>query len=158
VAINLAALGEILGDGEEVLRGLNPKLCEDGLPTEACFILKAQDVEGPSFGILIAPPEAQPIAPLGARQGISPELFLTKLPSLDYGITQLNVGRALQEVRSRGVVFVQNDDEDWGEHRTGHAMLTGYQALGRRTINDLKRFLAKLATEAVLRKAAAKAM
>jgi len=156
VAINLAALGEILGEGEEVLRGLNPKLCEDGLPTEACFILKAQDVEGPSFGILVAPPEAQPIAPLGARQGVSPEVFLTKLPSLDYGIAQLNVGRALQEVRARGVVFVQSDDEDWGEHRAGHAMLTGYQVLGRRTINDLKRFLARVANEAVLKRAAPK--
>jgi hypothetical protein len=83
-------------------------------------------------------------------------MFLTKLPSLDYGVAQLNVGRALEEVRARGVVFVQNNDEDWGEHRAGHAMLTGYEALGRRTINDLKRFLAKLAKEAVLKKAAPK--
>jgi hypothetical protein len=152
VATNIAAPGEILGDGEEVLRGLNPEHCEDGKPTEGCFILKAHDAEGPSFGILVAPAEAQHLAPIGARQGISPEVFLTKLPSPDYGIAQLNVGRALQEVRGRGVVFVQTDDDDWGEHRAAHAMLMGYQALEKRTIKDLKRFLAKLAGEKVLKK------
>jgi len=149
---DLAALGEILGDGEEVLRGLNPTHCDGGLPTEGCFILKAQDAEGPSFGILEAPTEAQCFAPLGVRQGISPELFATLIPNLDYGIAQLNVGRALQEVRGLGVVFVQVNDSDWGEHQMAHAMLMGYQTLEPRTRKDLQRFLAKLAAEKVLKK------
>jgi hypothetical protein len=156
VGIDLAALGEILGDGEDVLRGLNPKHCQDGLPTEGCFILKAYDTEGPSFGILVAAPEAHNTAPLGVRQGISPELFSTLLPSPDYGVARLNVGRALQEVRGRGVVFARIDDEDWGEHRTAHAMLIGYQALEPRARKDLQRFLARLANEAVLKRAAPK--
>lgn len=157
---NLAAHGEILGEGEEVLRGLNPKLCEDGLPTEACFILKAHDTEGPSFAILAASPAAQDIAPVGARQGVSPEVFATLLPQPDdgeYGVAQLNVGRALQEVREREVVFVQINDADWGEHQAAHAMLIGYQALEPRTRKDLQRFLARLAVENVLKRPTGKA-
>jgi hypothetical protein len=153
VGISVAPLGEILTDGEELLRGLNPKHCENGMPTEGCFILKAQDVEGPSFGILLPGPGAEQLAPIGTRQGISPDVFLTKLPSTNYGIAQVNVGRALQEVRARGVAFAQNDEEEWGEHSGAHAMLIGYQGLERRTLNELKRFLAKLASERVLKKA-----
>ena len=156
MGINLTALGEILGDGEEVLRGLNPAHCDNGLPTEGCFILKAHDLEGPSFAIMIAPPEAQDTSPLGVRQGISPDLFLTLLRRPDYGIAQLNVGSALQHVSELGVVFAQVDDEEWAEHRSAHAMLTGYQTLEPRTRRDLQRFLARLAAEKVLKKPAEK--
>ena len=149
---DLTALRDILGDGENVLRGLNPKHCENGLPTEGCFIIKAHDEEGPSFGILIALPENESAAPLGARQGITAELFATLLPSADYGVSMLNVGTALQEVRGRGVIFIQIDDDHWGEYRHAHAMLSGYQTLERRTLNDLKRFLAKIAAQNVLKR------
>jgi hypothetical protein len=136
-----------------VLRGLNPAHCEAGLPTEGCFILKANDDpdDGPSYAIQEAPREQAAIFPLGARFGISADVFLTVLPNPDYGIARLSVGRALQEVRANGVTFAQKDDENWGQHRTAHAMITGHQGLGRKTRGDLQRHLAKLAAEAVLK-------
>lgn len=153
---NIAVPEVVLGDGEEVLRGLNPTHCDGGLPTEGCFILKPHDEEGPSFGILAAPAEAEQVAPVGARQGISPELFATLLPrpaNSEFGVAQLNVGRAVQQVRAAGVRFLQVDDTSWGENRAAHAMLWGYQTLEPKIRKELQRFLARLAAEKVLKKA-----
>lgn len=150
---NLGYGREVLTDSEHVLRGLNPFHCKAGLPTEGCFILKANDPpdDGPSYAIHEAPAEQAHSAPLGVRQGISANVFLAALPGPDYGIARLNVGSALQHVRAYGVVFVQKDDESWGEHCRAHAMITGHQVLEPRTRRDLQRFLAKLAAEQVLR-------
>lgn len=150
---NVGALGDILGDGEEVMRGLNPAHCEGGLPTEGCFILKANDAidDGPSYGIFLAPGAQPELAPLGVRQGISAEIFATLLPHDRYGIARMNVGRALEQVRGRGVAFRQKDDEDWGQHRGAHAMITGHQGLEPRTRKDLQRYLAKIASEGVVK-------
>lgn len=152
MGINLGCIGEVLTNSEHVLRGLNPKHCEDGLPTEGCFIVKATDPvnDGPSYGIHLAPPDQEAV-PLGVRQGITAEIFLTKLPNPSYGIARLNVGQALQNVIGSGVRFVQKDDEDWGEHRAAHSMMTGHQQLQRSTLNDLKRYLAKLASQGMLK-------
>jgi hypothetical protein len=152
VGTNLEALGEILGDGENVLRGLNPAHCEAGLPTEGCFILKRHDriEDGPSFGILKAPESEQANAPVGARQGISSATFATLLPSLTYGISRLNVREALDPFRNGGA-FLQRNDDDWGEHRTAHSMLTGYQQLSNKDRKDFQRHLARMAARAVLK-------
>jgi len=107
--------------------------------------------DGPSYGIHEAPADQVHISPLGARQGISVEAFLSVLPSREYGVARLNVGRALQEVVGRAMVFVQKDDEKWLQHAAAHAMITGYQTLGNQIRKDLQRYLAKLAAEAVLK-------
>jgi hypothetical protein len=158
VGINLAALGAILGDGENVLRGLNPFHCEGGLPTEGCFILKRDDAPnmGASFCIIESPPERSGIAPLGVAHGIGAETFASLLPSDDYGIARLNVGVALEPIRARVVGFVQDPEEAWGEHREAHAMLTGYQVFTNRDRRDLQRHLAKIASQSVLKTPAPK--
>jgi hypothetical protein len=152
VGINLAALGAVLGDGENVLRGLNPFHCEAGLPTSACFILRRDDPprEGPSFGILQAAQEQAGISPLGAAQGIPVEAFATVLPSADWGIARLNVGAALEPIRGRMAGFVQNDEEGWGPYRAAHAMITGHQVFTDKDRRDLQRHLAKIAAQSVL--------
>jgi hypothetical protein len=153
VGINLAAFGAILGDGESVLRGLNPSHCEDGVPTEGCFILKRDDPPnmGPSFGILAATLEEDGIAPIGAACGIPLETFATVLPSGSYGIARLNVGVVLQPIRDRAVGFVRDPEDAWGQHRDAHAMLTGYQVFTNRERRDLQRHLAKIAAQSVLK-------
>jgi hypothetical protein len=152
LGINLAAIGTILIDGENVLRGLNPFHCEDGLPTQACFILKRDHPpnDGLSFGILKAAREQAEVAPLGSAQGITAEEFAT-LMSADYGIAILSVGEAVVPIRARAAGFVQNDEAAWGQHRAAHAMLTGYQAFTDKDRKDLQRHLAKLAARAVLK-------
>lgn len=149
----LTALGEILGDGENVFRGLNPKLCEAGLPTEACFILKTRDRvnDGPSHGICSAPLEDAPRAPLGARQGVTLEVFSSLLPKQEYGVSRINVSAALAPVRDRGVAFIQRDDETWAEHARAHAMISGYQAFGNQELKDCRRYLVKLAAGSVVK-------
>lgn len=150
---NLEGLGEVLGNGESVLRGLNPRHCEAGLPTEGCFILKPRDPldDGPSFGILKVSDDELADAPLGARQGIVPDIFETLLPSLDYGISQLSVREALDEFRQLGAGFVQQDDTDWAEYRTAHCMLTGYQRFSNKDRKDFQRHLARIAAKAILK-------
>jgi hypothetical protein len=152
VGTNIAAYGAVLGDGEDVLRGLNPIHCDGGLPTEGCFMLRRNDPpdDGPSFGIQEAPAEKAATAPLGVAQGVAPGLLATLIPA-GFGIARLNVGEALAEVRGRGVGFVQKDDESWGDYKDAHAMLTGYQEFRNRDLKDLQRYLAKLASGTVLK-------
>lgn len=144
---NLAALGTVLTDGEVVLRGLNPKLSDDkGLPTERCFKLVANDPidDGPSFGIAKIPQGQEAVAPLGVRQGITPEDLLTVLPNNDWGVARLTVSEALEHVRGT-VGFVHRIAEDWGEHRQAHCMITGHQPLQTEERNNLRRHLTNLA-------------
>lgn len=152
----LAAFGEILGDGENVLRGLNPKHCEDGLPTEGCFILRRNDPpdDGPSHGIHEADHDQAANSPLGAAQGISVAAFLTVLPAPDYGVARLNVGAALDPIRGREIGFVQKDDAKWGNFANAHAMVTGHQSLSNRECKELVRHFTKLAVQSVLKKPA----
>jgi len=153
VGTDLTALGELLGDGENVLRGLNPAHCDGGVPTEGCFILKRNDAlnNGPSFGILEPAPEEAETAPIGARQGICVNTFAGLLPSTDYGIARLNVGVALEPIRGRESGFIQNDEARWGPFSRAHAMFTGYQSFGNQERKDLQRHLARIAAKAVLK-------
>jgi hypothetical protein len=155
VGINLVALGEILGDGECVLRGLNPTLFgDDGQPTERNFILKSNDPldDGPSFGILSVPPERRDVAPLGAQQGIAPEVLPVLLRRPDWGVAQLRVVEALEQVHGT-VAFVQRDALDWGDHRRAHAMIAGHQTLDPANLKSLRRHLLKLALRAIVKQA-----
>jgi hypothetical protein len=151
VGTQLANLGVLLTNGENVLRGLNPKLVDDrGLPTERCFKLVVADPfdDGPSFGILKMPPEQESVAPLGVRHGITPEQLVTVLPSANWGVARLSVSDALKEVAS-SVGFVQKDAPEWGEYHAAHCMITGHQALETQERNNLRRHLTALAVKDV---------
>jgi hypothetical protein len=160
VGTNLTPHQEVLGVGENVLRALNPIHCdEDGKPSEGCFMLRRNDLldNGPSFGILAASPEQAQIAPLGARRGISWEVFATLIDRPEWGVARLNVGAALHELSGQGPEFVQKDDPDWGQHAPAHAMIRGHQSLTNRGMKELQRHLARLACQNILKIPAAKA-
>ena len=148
---NLAALGTVLTDGEVVLRGLNPKLSDEkGHPTERCFKIVADDPldDGPSFGIAKMSHGSEAVAPLGVRQGITPEELPTVLPNKDWGVARLKVSEALEHIRGT-VGFVQKDADAWGEHRRAHCMITGHQSVQTEERNNLRRHLTKLALKDV---------
>jgi hypothetical protein len=151
VGINVAPLGEALTTEENLLRGLNPRHCEEGLPTEQCFILRRSDMvhDGPSFGI------ERPGGPVGERQGLSHPEFAT-LMSAEYGVARVNIGQALQHIQTSSVAFYQKDAEDWGQHRRSHAMISGHQSFSRRQLGELSRHLTQLAVRAVLKTPAPK--
>lgn len=134
-----SVVGEIIPDNEDVYRGLNPKFVEEGVPTMDCFIMSASDPidDGISFGRV---------------RDISAENLLVALNKPSWGVAQLNVAEALAGVKATGLVidFRQKDAADWGEHRTAHVMLTGYQSMKKQERNDLRRHLAKLAAKKVV--------
>lgn len=152
MGINLVPLGEALTSEENLLRGLNPVYCEEGLPTEQCFILKKSDIvhDGPSFGI------EKPGGPVGQRQGLTHQEFAA-LMSPGYGAARVNIGEALMHIQTSPAAFYQKDAEDWGEHRRAHAMISGHQNFTNRQLRDLSRHLTKLAAKAVLKSPAPKA-
>ncbi|MGH9525567.1 MAG: hypothetical protein ACRD2F_02745 [Terriglobales bacterium] len=149
--------GELLGDGEFVLRGLNPALYPEGGLLEPCFILKKLDdrENGPSFGIEAPGAAAAANAPLGARYGISCADFATVIKG-GWGIARLNVGNVLSRQRAahqpqHAVEFRQKDAPDWGGHRRAHSHITGHQELTNKERAELVRELARQAAAGVVR-------
>jgi hypothetical protein len=155
VGTNLAALGAILGNEEYVLRGLNPKHCEeDGLPTEDCFVLSRTHPidDGESFGIFIAEQADVDTRPLGAAHGVTVDIFSTLIPSPNYGVSLLKVADALEPVRERNIAFIQKDEDLWGAYRSAHAMLTGYQEqFTKQERREIVRHLTKLAAKSIVK-------
>lgn len=135
--------GDPLPPEADVYRGLKREsFSPDGYPTEANFIMKRKDriEDGPSHLIcnLIPRQDAERFFPL---------------------IVRLNVGEMLnppehQSLVDRGVIVVPyrdaQSDEFFREYGHAHAVLTGYQGLSKREIQDLKRHLAFLAKKALL--------
>lgn len=148
---NVVSLGEALTSEENLLRGLNPRYCEQGIPTEQCFILRRSDVvhDGPSFGV------ERPGGPVGERQGLTHQEFAA-LMTAEYGVARVNVGEALQHIQTSSVAFYLKDAEDWGKHRGAHAMISGHQSFTRRQLGELSRHLTQLAVKAVVKAPALK--
>jgi hypothetical protein len=151
VGINLGIF-PALGSQEDVLRGLNPLHCKDGVPTEACFILKPNHPmdDGISFGILRANGAEAEGKPFGAAYGISPEVLTGLMPQPGYGVARLNVGSALEPVQGGPVTFLQREAVEWENYRSAHAMMTGYQTITNKERKELGRHLTRLACQAVL--------
>jgi hypothetical protein len=151
VGINVVPLGEALTTEESLLRGLNPRHCEEGLPTEQCFILSRSDAvdDGPSFGI------ERPGGPIGERQGLTHQEFAAIMRA-GWGVARVNIGEALQPIQTRSVAFYQKDAENWGEHSRAHAMISGHQSFTKGQLRELSRHLTKLAAKAVLKTPAPK--
>jgi hypothetical protein len=134
--------GDPLPPEADVYRGLRREsFSPDGYPTEANFIMKKKDriENGPSHLICdrIPRPDAERFFPL---------------------VVRLNVGEMLnppeqQSLSERGVVVVPyrdaRSDEFFQEYAHAHAVLTGYQGMTNREIQDFKRYLALLAKRAL---------
>jgi len=115
----------------------------EGDPTEAHFIMKKKHrtEEGPSHGICDLIPREH------AERLFHPQR-----------IAKLNVSEMVnpsggQSLSERGVVVIPyrdaKSDEFYKEYAEAHAVLTGYQDLTNKELNEFKRHLASLAKKAL---------
>jgi len=125
-----------------VLRALNPKHLDRGLPSDEHFVMspKHSPDDGVSVGIqgLISLEQIRDLGVISSRYG----------PAC--AVAVLNVGEMLSAVAGTQVRVEQQDAAEWESFAKAHAIITGYQSFppgneGRRRIRDFQRHLVKLA-------------
>jgi len=126
-----------------VLRALNPRHFVNGLPGDQHFVMSRdhdQD-DGVSVGVegLISVQQLRQLSPISSRYGDC------------CAVAVLNTGDIVDPVIRPEIMVVQQDDAEWGDFSSAHAIITGYQAFphgaeGRKKIKDFQRHLVRLAS------------
>jgi len=108
---------------DSLYRGINPQFYENGEVTSGVFCLKRKDTleDSPSVGIEKLIPLDKFHSLMGAGWGVGQ--FPVSVPE-HLGLTV----RPLPHL-------------PWGEYANAHAVITGYQSLGKRKLGDVERAL-----------------
>lgn len=126
----------------KVLRALNPKHFVKGLPGDEHFVMsRAHDQDnGISVGVegLISIQQLRQLSGISSRYG----------PCC--AIAVLNTGDIVDPASRPEIKVIQQDDAEWEDFSSAHAIITGYQAFprgaeGRKRLKDFQRHLVKLA-------------
>ena len=125
-----------------LLRALNPKHYEDGLPGPNHFVMKldAGAEDGVSTGI-------EALIKVDQMRGLQ---VIEGLCGKNCGVALLNVAEILEPVKGTEIKVIQQDAREWELFSHAHAIITGYQCFpsgsaGRKKIQEFRRHLVKLA-------------
>jgi hypothetical protein len=113
-------------------RGINPKFYVAGQVTTGVFCLKKRDMrdDAPSVGL-------EKLIPLPSFRNVI---------AAGWG-----VGEFAADIPQRlGLTVIPHEDASWGEYSHAHAVIDGYQFLGKKRMGEVERFLTNAVRQNVI--------